>query len=72
MCNAFYDRFGLAFTDAHGARIERFRAESASAARLGRHKHSPAEYGIDPDEVHERLADYYERFGRYLTPAGKD
>ena len=48
------------------------RAESASASRLGRHKHSPAEYGIDPDEVHERLADYYERFGRFLTPAGKD
>ena len=67
-----YDRFGLAFTDEHRARITRFRAESASASRLGRHKHSPAEYGIDPDEVHERLADYYERFGRFLTPAGKD
>jgi hypothetical protein len=67
-----YDRFGLAFTEEHRARIARFRAESASAARLGRHKHSPAEYGIDPDEVHERLADYYQRFGDFLAPAKKE
>ena len=67
-----YDRFGLGFTNAHRGRITRFLAENSAATRMGRHKHSPAEYGIDPDEVHARLADYYDRFGQFLTPAKKE
>ena len=64
-----YDRFGLEFTPEHRTRIDRFRAESSSAKRLGRHKHSAEQFGIDPAEVHERLADYYTRFGHLLGPA---
>lgn len=67
-----YDRFGLPFGEAHGARIRQFLDESSAARRLGRHRHSPDDFGIDAGEVHERLADYYHRFGHLLAPAGKD
>lgn len=66
-----YDRFGLTFSDEHQARIQRFLNESAAARRLGKHKHSPEQFGIDADEVHERLAGYYDRFGHLLAPAAK-
>jgi hypothetical protein len=62
-----YDRFGIPFTDAFEARIITFLAENPSASRLGKHRHSAEEYGIDPDEVHRRLADYYDRFGGLLA-----
>jgi hypothetical protein len=67
-----YDRFGLPFGEAHQARISRFLDENPAANRLGKHKHSPEQFGIDRDEVHERLADYYQRFGHLLAPAKKD
>ena len=61
-----YDRFGLPFTPELERRITTFLAENPSASRLGKHRHSPEQFGIDPDEVHEKLADYYDRFGHLL------
>lgn len=61
-----YERFAIPFTAEFEAAIGRFLADSPS--RLGKHKHSAEEFGIDPDEVHERLADYYARYGDLLSP----
>lgn len=63
-----YDRFGLPFTSEHEARITQFLAQNSAAKRLGKHKHSAEQFGIDPDEVRERLAPYYARFGHLLAP----
>ncbi|MDB6060875.1 MAG: hypothetical protein JWM78_978 [Verrucomicrobiaceae bacterium] len=62
-----YDKFGLPFTDDLQRRIDTFINESDNAQRLGKHSHHPAEFGIDPDQVRERLAPYYKRFGDLLT-----
>lgn len=62
-----YDRFGLSFTEEQERRITTFLADNPSASRMGKHRHSAEDYGIDPDEVHERLADYYRRFGHLLA-----
>src|SRR3546814_7548162 len=68
-----YDRFALPFSDEHAARIRRFLAENPAASRLGKHRHSPEQFGIDAAEVHERLADYYDRFGHLLgRPESKE
>lgn len=61
-----YDRFGLDFGEEHSARIRRFLADNPAAKRMGKHKHSPAQYGIDTDEVRRRMTDYYDRFGHLL------
>ena len=61
-----YDKFGLAFSEAHKARIDQFLADNPAAKRMGKHKHSPEEYGIDVDEVRVRMKDYYDRFGHLL------
>ena len=61
-----YDTFGLTFSDAHKARIDRFLANNPAAQRMGKHRHSPEQFGIDAAEVHSRLADYYDRFGHLL------
>ncbi|OAN56219.1 sulfotransferase family protein [Sphingobium sp. TCM1] len=60
-----YDKFAIAFTPAHEAQIADFLATSPS--RLGKHVHSPEEFGIDPAEVQDRLAAYYARFGHLLA-----
>jgi hypothetical protein len=62
-----YARFALPFTAELEQRMAKFLAENPSAARLGKHKHSAEQFGIDPAEVHERLAGYYERFGHLLA-----
>jgi hypothetical protein len=62
-----YDRFGLPFPPDLEQRITTFLAENPAAARMGKHKHSPEEFGIDPDEVHAKLAGYYARFGHLLA-----
>jgi Sulfotransferase family len=62
-----YERFDVPFSDDYAARIEHFLTEHPAASRLGKHKHSAEEYGIDPGAVHERLADYYARFGPMLA-----
>ena len=61
-----YARFDQPFTADFEARIRTFLTENPSATRLGKHKHDPSQFGIDPDEVHARLAGYYERFGSLL------
>ena len=61
-----YNRFGLDFSDAHKTRIDRFLDENPAAKRMGKHRHSPEEYGIDIAEVRERMAPYYARFGALL------
>lgn len=64
-----YTRFDLTFSEAHAARITQFLNENPAASRLGKHKHSPEQFGIDPDEVRVRLADYYDRYGHFLSLA---
>ena len=65
-----YAKFGLAFADEHKARIDRFLADNPAAKRMGKHRHSPEQFGIDAAEVHDRLSDYYDRFGHLLgSPA---
>lgn len=61
-----HDRFGLPFSREHQVRIGRFLAENPAAKRMGKHRHSPEQYGIDIAEVRERMADYYDRFGELL------
>ena len=61
-----YQRFDIPFTEMHAAAIARFVADNPSAQRMGKHHHSPEMFGIDPDEVHKRLAGYYARFGDLL------
>jgi hypothetical protein len=62
-----YARLGIPFGGEIERRITTFLAENPSASRLGKHRHSAEEYGIDPEEVHARLADYYARFGPLLS-----
>ncbi|WP_019052416.1 sulfotransferase family protein [Sphingobium xenophagum] len=64
-----YDRFGLPFTDPHRDRIVEFLTNNPAASRLGKHRHSPDQFGVDPGEVHERLADYYARYGHLFDRA---
>lgn len=65
-----HDHFGLDFSAGHQARISRFLAENPAAQRIGKHRHSPEEYGIDIAELRHRMADYHGRFGALLrTPA---
>lgn len=61
-----YDKFDLQFSDAHKAQIDQFLADNPAAKRMGKHKHSPEEYGIDVDEVRVRMKVYYDRFGHLL------
>jgi hypothetical protein len=62
-----YDRFDIPFSADLSQRITRFLAENPSASRLGKHRHSPEQFGIDAKEVHERLADYYDLFAPLLA-----
>jgi hypothetical protein len=62
-----YQRFDVPFTADLERRMTEFLAHHPAGSRLGRHKHSPEEFGIDPAEVHERLAEYYQRFGHLLA-----
>ena len=61
-----YDRFGLRFSDEHAARIDRFLTDNPAAKRMGKHKHTPEQYGIDVAEVRARMTEYYDRFGHLL------
>lgn len=60
-----YDRFDIPFTSTLDAvvRREAEAADSERFGRLGKHKHDPAIFGIDADEVRKRLPLYYSRFG---------
>ena len=61
-----YARFEQPFTADFETRIRTFLTENPSATRLRKHRHDPSQFGIDPDEVHARLAGYYEQFGSLL------
>jgi hypothetical protein len=61
-----YARFDLPFSAEMTQRINKFLAENPAASRLGKHRHSPEQFGIDPVEVRQRLAEYYDRFGHLL------
>lgn len=61
-----YDRFGLSLSEEHRRRIDRFLAENPAAQRMGKHKHSPEQYGIDVAAVRVRMKNYYDRFGALL------
>ena len=60
-----YDHFGRTFTAEHAAAIDKFINDNPAAKRIGKHKHSPEEYGLDVKAIREGLADYYARFGQY-------
>jgi hypothetical protein len=62
-----YERFKLPFTAEVERLMGKFLAENPAAKRLGKHKHSPEQFGIDPAEVRARLAGYYDRFGHLLA-----
>lgn len=61
-----YDRFGLSFSAEHQRRIDHFLADNPAAQRMGKHKHTPEQYGIDVAEVRDLMKTYYERFGDLL------
>lgn len=61
-----YDKFGLDFSAEHKARIDGFLTDNPAAKRMGKHKHSPEQFGIDVSKVRERMSEYYDRFGRLL------
>lgn len=54
--------FGLPFSGEHQARLEGGAADAVSE-RLGKHQHSPEDFGIEAAEVRARLPGYYARFG---------
>ena len=62
-----YERFDLDFSPDVEQRMTTFLNENPAASRLGKHKHTAEQFGINPDEVHSRLADYYTRFGHLLA-----
>jgi len=61
-----HERFALPFSDEHAGRIDCFLADNPAAKRMGRHRHTPEEYGIDVAKVRERMASYYDRFAALL------
>lgn len=60
-----YDHFDRPFSDEHAKAIDKFINDNPAAKRIGKHKHSPEEYGLDVNEIREGLTDYYARFGDY-------
>lgn len=58
-----YDHFGREFCAEHARLIDEFIRNNPAAKRIGKHKHSPEEYGLDAGEIRRELASYYERFG---------
>jgi hypothetical protein len=56
-----HQRFGLPFTAEYERRLQSQLGKVSE--RLGRHKHNPEDFGINPDEVRARLPKYLARFG---------
>jgi len=61
-----HGRFDLPFSQEHQTRITRFLTENPAAKRIGKHRHSPEQYGIDTAQLRRRMADYYDGFGDLL------
>ncbi len=64
-----YERFEREFSPAHAARIDDFVRSNPAATRIGKHRHSPEEYGLDRVTIRAELTDYYQRFGDYCASA---
>jgi hypothetical protein len=62
-----YEHFERDFTPAHAAAIDDFVRNNPAASRIGKHKHSPEEYGLDREVIRAELAGYYQRFGDFCA-----
>lgn len=62
-----YAMLGMSFTEDNARAIENFQQGHSNAQRLGKHKHHPEEFGIDPDQVRRDLEPYYRRFGNLFN-----
>jgi hypothetical protein len=62
-----YRHFGRQFSPVHAARIDEFILNNPAASRIGKHKHSPEQYGLDRAVIRSELAQYYQRFGDYCA-----
>jgi hypothetical protein len=60
---AIYRHFGLPWTPAVRSAVEAEDAASRSGHRAPAHKYTLDEFGVSPEEVDERFAEYAERFG---------
>jgi hypothetical protein len=60
-----YQHFGRVFSAEHASLIKEFIAHNPAASRIGKHKHTPQQYGLDADTIRQQLATYYQRFGEY-------
>lgn len=57
-----YDWAGLTMSGRHADAIRQW-LENNAQTKHGKHKHSPEEFGMSPDEVNAQFAPYTERFG---------
>jgi hypothetical protein len=57
-----YDYFGLNLTSHTEAAMREWLAANP-ANRLGEHRYTGAEFGLDPKEVRERFRPYMEHYG---------
>jgi len=62
-----YAHIDQPFTAETEARLRAF-AKDDKAQRLGRHKHKPEMFGIDPEDVRSTLEPYFEGFADFLRP----
>jgi Sulfotransferase family len=60
-----YDHFGLELTDEHRARIEQFEQVEPSS-HYAQHRYTTEEFGVDPDQIREQLAVYYDEYAELL------
>jgi len=62
-----YEHFNRDFSEQHAALISDFIANHPAASRIGKHKHSPEEYGLNTEEIRKHLGDYYSQYGDYCA-----
>lgn len=58
---SIYQHFGRDFSDEFAQRIEHF-AKERGASRMGKHRHTLEEYGLDETTIKTGLSDYYRGF----------
>ena len=66
LVGSIYDRFGVTLTTEARTAMERFMAEN-SQGKHGTHRYDPADFGLEPDVVRARFADYT---ARHAIPSG--
>jgi hypothetical protein len=57
-----YTHFGYSFTPAFKQRVEQFLADDAQRRHGVRHTYTLGQYGLTPDQLHDRFRSYTERF----------